>query len=89
MAEKLKTSVPGYTHTMGLATLSTSSDADDAQIAIQTGMTIALSAHATLVAAPSGVSAPIIWRTISGGTVTFHASNVDSVVIDYHIMGLV
>jgi len=89
MAELLKTSVPGYTMSMGTATLSTDDDADLASVTIKTGMTTVLSATAILTEAPSGVSTPVLYRTISGDAVTFYCGNVDGVGIDYQIRGLV
>jgi len=72
---------------MGTATLVASTgDPDVGTVAVATGFSLVLSAQATYAEHPG--SAAVLYRTISGGTVTFYAGNSNGIDIDYLIVGL-
>jgi len=88
MAETLKTKLPGCMLVTGTATMAVAAATPyTSTITVKTGMNRVLSAVATYTESPEPNAA--IYRTISGGEVTFTAyGNQDSIDIDYQIIGI-
>ena len=88
MAETIKAKLNNCIMACGTATMAIASTAPyTSTIAVNSGFQRVLSAVATYTEDPEPNGA--IYRTISGGTVTFVAyGNQDSIDIDYQIVGI-
>lgn len=88
MAETNKCKLNNCILLTGTATMATTEDAPyTSSIAVKSGFNRVLSAVATYVTNPA-TNGPI-YRTVSGGTVTFYAyGDQDSIDIDYNIVGI-
>ena len=97
MAETIKAKLNNCIAVAGQGSLEClTADPDVGTLVVQSGLNRVLAAFATYAEDPASAGeeahpapvCPAIYRTVSGGQVTFTAGNMDGVLIDYLILGI-